>query len=597
MRGLRVEDEHAPEAGEEGIIELTEEARKLAGLRVETLGRRELDEWLTAPGVLHANEDETATVSPAVAGTVEAVLVKPGDAVTRGQAVAVLRCPELATAQAEAATAAAELKAAEEALARREALAAEGEFAAAPLDEARRANEETRENLRLAEATLTRVRRLAQLGASDRPALEEAQAGLSEAREAVGAAETRLASARAAQATSERIAGRLGASTGRVAADARVGQAEAALAAARANRERLEAVLPDGLATAQEVEAARAEEAEARADLEDARQALHTVETPTDEARLTAGTADQDVRAAEAELTEARARLEVAEARHARESAVAGEALPSAQGTAEAETAVAVARAAHEQARLAWDREQRLHKGDLRSREALADAESVVTSARARKRAAERIVAVLGQGRQRGDGRVTLVAPVSGRISARTARVGAMAEAGTSLLEIIGARSIWVEAAFYQKDLPRLAAGQPMRVEVTAFPGRALETTVYAVDPALDEHTRKAKVRGLLDNPGDRLRPDMLATVSIRVGVLAEALAAPAEAVQGDGDCEFVFVEEEPGRYRRVEVATGQRSGGYIELLSGIDPGARIVTEGAFLLKSEGSEIEDSCGD
>jgi RND family efflux transporter MFP subunit len=257
---------------------------------------------------------------------------------------------------------------------------------------------------------------------------------------------------------------------------------------------------------------------------------------------------------------------------------------------------VAVARAAFEQARLAWEREQRLHKGDVRTREALADGESAVASARARLRAAERLVGVLGQGRQSGNGRVTLVAPVSGKVSARSARVGAMAEPGTPLLEIIGARSIGVEAAFYEKDLPQLTPGQAMRVELTAFPDTTLVTTVYAIDAALDEHTRKAKVRGLLDNPGGKLLPDMLATVRVRVGTLGSALAVPDEALQSDGDCEFVFVEEEPGRYRRVEVETGEHSDGLTEIRAGIEAGARVVTRGSFLLKSEGSEISDTCG-
>jgi RND family efflux transporter MFP subunit len=171
-----------------------------------------------------------------------------------------------------------------------------------------------------------------------------------------------------------------------------------------------------------------------------------------------------------------------------------------------------------------------------------------------------------------------------------------MAEPGTPILEIVGARSIWVEAAFYEKDLPRLAPGQVMQVELTAFPAKPLRTTVYAIDAALDEHTRKAKVRGLLDNPGGKLLPDMLVKVRIRVGTLAHALAVPEEAVQGDADCKFVFVEEKPGRYRRAEVQTGEHSDGLAEIRSGVDAGARVVTKGAFLLKSESSEIEDTCG-
>ena len=88
----------------------------------------------------------------------------------------------------------------------------------------------------------------------------------------------------------------------------------------------------------------------------------------------------------------------------------------------------------------------------------------------------------------------------------------------------------------------------------------------------------------------------MFANVRVRVGVMPGVVAVPEDAVQTDGHCEFVFVEEEPGHYCRVEVQTGSRSDGFIEVRSGLNEGQLVVSEGAFLLKSEGSEIEDTCG-
>jgi RND family efflux transporter MFP subunit len=597
-------DDHDHAGGEseaeEAVIELDDEALALAELKAERVRLRSMDAWLEAPGVLHANPDESAIVSPSVAGTVEAVRASVGDRVKQGQVLVTLRCPELATAQAEAAAAAAELAAAEEALKRRRALASEGGFASPPYEKARRAFDEARENLRLAEDNLDRARRLAELGTESRPAAEEAASDLSEARQAVRAAEAELASAKASLSTAERVASRAelpaGKAAARTAAEAKFANAETALQTARANTARLQSLLPDGLATEQEVAESQAAEAEAKADLEAARYELRTADTSADEARLGVTTAEHDVMRAEVALREAEARLKVAESRHEREQTVADENLPGGKQVAEAETQVAVARAALHQAKLAWEREQRLHTGDVRSREALADLEADVASARARLEAAERIVDALGQGRQGGAGRISIVAPVSGKISNRQARVGAMAGPGEPLLEITGVQCVWVEASFYEKDVPQLAVGQPMQVEVAAFPGQTLKTTVSAIEPGLDEHTRKATVRGILDNPSGRLLPDMFAKVKVRVGTTSGVLAVAEQSVQSDGHCEFVFVEEERGRYRRVEVRTGSHSDGLIEIRGGLEVGQTVVTQGAFLLKSEGSEIEDSCG-
>jgi RND family efflux transporter MFP subunit len=171
-----------------------------------------------------------------------------------------------------------------------------------------------------------------------------------------------------------------------------------------------------------------------------------------------------------------------------------------------------------------------------------------------------------------------------------------MVSPGEPLLQITGVRSVWVEAGFYEKDVPLLAVGQPIAVEVTAFPGETFKTSIHAIDPALDEHTRKATARGILDNASGRLLPDMFARVRVRVGTMAGVLAVPEQAVQGDGHCEFVFAEEGHGRYRRLEVETGLHTDGLIEIKGGLAKGQIVVTEGAFLLKSEGSEIADSCG-
>ncbi len=594
--------DHAGEGSEaeQAVIELDDEGLELAELKTERVRLRSMDEWLEAPGVLHANPDETATISPSVAGTVEAVRASVGDQVSQGQVLVTLRCPELATAQAEVSAAAAELAAAEETLKRRRALASEGGFASPPYEEARRTFDEARENLGLAEDNLDRARRLAALGTESRPPAEEAAGSLSEARQAVRSAEAELATAKASLSTAERVASRAESSPGkaasRAAAEAKVADAETALQTARANTERLQSLLPDGLTTEQEVAGSKADEAKAKAELEAARYELRTADTSADEARLAVTTAEHNVARAEAALREAEARLKVAESRHQREQTVADENLPGEKQVAEAQTEVAVARAAFSQAKLAWEREQRLHTGDVRSREALADLEADVAGARARLKAAERIVDALGQGRQGGGGRISIVAPVSGKISARRARVGAMAGPGEPLLEITGVKCVWVEASFYEKDVPQLAVGQPMQVEVAAFPGQTLETTISAIQPGLDEHTRKATVRGVLDNPSGRLLPDMFAKVKVRVGTTSGVLAVAEQAVQSDGHCEFAFIEEKRGRYRRVEVQTGSHSDGLIEIRGGLEAGQTIVTQGAFLLKSEGSEIEDSCG-
>ena len=74
----------------------------------------------------------------------------------------------------------------------------------------------------------------------------------------------------------------------------------------------------------------------------------------------------------------------------------------------------------------------------------------------------------------------------------------------------------------------------------------------------------------------------------------AQAIILPEEAVQQIGGRDMVFVQVSGG-FRAVPVTVGQRSGGRVEILEGLQPGLTIVTQGAFVLKSQlgASEAED----
>jgi cobalt-zinc-cadmium efflux system membrane fusion protein len=79
----------------------------------------------------------------------------------------------------------------------------------------------------------------------------------------------------------------------------------------------------------------------------------------------------------------------------------------------------------------------------------------------------------------------------------------------------------------------------------------------------------------------------MFAWVELPVGTPHEALAVPAGAVTRHEQRSFVFVEDGPGTYRRIDVAVGKETPDWIEITHGLAAGAKVVDRGAFVLKSE----------
>ena len=102
----------------------------------------------------------------------------------------------------------------------------------------------------------------------------------------------------------------------------------------------------------------------------------------------------------------------------------------------------------------------------------------------------------------------------------------------------------------------------------------------------MDPATRTLKVRLQFDNPGFALKPDMYGEVEIATGG-ARKLVVPETAVLNSGDRQVVFLDRGDGHFEPRTVTIGAQSGGLIEILSGLQPGDRIVTSGNFLIDSE----------
>jgi cobalt-zinc-cadmium efflux system membrane fusion protein len=109
------------------------------------------------------------------------------------------------------------------------------------------------------------------------------------------------------------------------------------------------------------------------------------------------------------------------------------------------------------------------------------------------------------------------------------------------------------------------------------------------VEPALDEAARTAHVRVVLENPDGKLRPGLFVTVAVplRGASEVEAMAIPAGALQKISGLSAVFVELGPGRFELRPVDIGREAHGFVEVRHGLELGEKVVSEGAFVLKSE----------
>lgn len=182
-----------------------------------------------------------------------------------------------------------------------------------------------------------------------------------------------------------------------------------------------------------------------------------------------------------------------------------------------------------------------------------------------------------------------ITAPFSGWVSLRNISVGAIANQGTEIATISDVSTIKLDFAVPETMLSAIRPGQTIEAVAAAWPGEVFRGQIRNIDAVVDPNTRAVMVRAHLPNPERRLRPGMMLTVAIETSPRM-ALAVPELAIVGEGDSRFVYVVDEEGRVRRTPVRTGIRSQGRIEIVEGLRPGARVVTEGVVKL-ADGMQV------
>lgn len=179
--------------------------------------------------------------------------------------------------------------------------------------------------------------------------------------------------------------------------------------------------------------------------------------------------------------------------------------------------------------------------------------------------------------------------PIAGVVAERDAAAGQMVEPMNAFLTVMDLREVWTIVDVYEQNLSQVRVGQSVDVTTTTYPHDTFAGKVASIGAVIEPQSRSAKVRVVLPNPTERLKPGMFATVRFQGTIQSEALQlyVPASAVQRDGKRLLVFVPEGAGVFRARVVRVGQETSDWVQILDGLTVGERVVTTGAFLLKSE----------
>jgi RND family efflux transporter MFP subunit len=190
---------------------------------------------------------------------------------------------------------------------------------------------------------------------------------------------------------------------------------------------------------------------------------------------------------------------------------------------------------------------------------------------------------------------VVVVSPGGGTILARNVNAGQVVGAGQEVFTVADLGTVWVIGDLYEMDFATVRVGTPASVLVPSTPAAPLRGRVAYIDPRVDPSTRTAKVRVEVPNPDGALRLGMFVQMAFRVATGERRALVPRAAVQSIGHRTVVYLAtEEEGRFVETPVTLGAALGDAVQVLNGLKPGEKVVTEGSFFLRAEAARLRSS---
>jgi len=187
------------------------------------------------------------------------------------------------------------------------------------------------------------------------------------------------------------------------------------------------------------------------------------------------------------------------------------------------------------------------------------------------------------------DSTLVVPSPITGRVTDRHAAPGLFVQPGNAPAPytVTSTDTMWMLANVAETASPAFRVGQPVRVRISAFPGRVFDGKVSIIGASVDPNTRRVSVRSTISDPRHELRAGMFANFVIEVGAPMRSPAIAVDGVVREGDGTMTaWVTADRRRFTQRVIKIGEQRDGYRQILDGVQVGELVATEGALFLSN-----------
>ena len=189
-------------------------------------------------------------------------------------------------------------------------------------------------------------------------------------------------------------------------------------------------------------------------------------------------------------------------------------------------------------------------------------------------------------------GNLIMRAPLKGVVVKRNVEPGSVVSSGDVIATLADPKQLWFLGNVFEQDFRFVKPGQKMVLQVEAYPGKEFVAYANYVAPTVDPQTRALLIRADIENNDDLLRPDMYASAKLTTG-MADAIVVPQTAVVRIREMRYIIIKVGDEAYRRLPVKGYDLNSKTFAITEGVEPGARILAEGAVLLNDRFAKQED----
>ena len=182
-----------------------------------------------------------------------------------------------------------------------------------------------------------------------------------------------------------------------------------------------------------------------------------------------------------------------------------------------------------------------------------------------------------------------ILSPLTGVVIRRHVQAGAFSKAGAAIFTVADVSTLLAKAVVGEAQIAELTLGKSVNVKVDALKGQEFKGRVTRLSPAASVPTRTFTAEVSIPNPGEQIKVGMFANADIVGQERKNVLAVPESALVMREDQKTVFVVAEENRVVQKVLKLGDAAGGYVEVLSGVKEGERIIVAGQHKLKDGAS--------